>query len=785
MKKVLSLVLVIALVLGSFSFAFGMTDMAGEDNEVAVQTLVSLGIVNGYKQADGTYKYMPAKAVKRAEMAKILIEALGYGSLATGTSSSFSDVAGHWAEGYIEFASGLKIINGYPDGTFRPEAQVSYNEALTMVLRALGYTDAGLQGSWPTNYVVKALDLDLTDGVTLAAGGADRGGIAQVLFNALEVDTVTTNNDGDVTTTGSILIDKLGAKSEETTISLDDVFDADDKLDSKVDLTPNVFHKVTVYKNADGEVVYVTGESTTEKGEVTTAGATTYITLDDEDDTVITLSSIGVDQVLYNGAPAKTTTNDDLVDGASVTIVYTTSDKTTVAGIVVEEVTATKFITEEYDVEDPDDIDGITLPTTKDDDDEDITDLDNVVVKGDATSLEDIAVNDVVYVYEADDTQKTTLEVVRNTFTGTVTEKKSNGDVVVDGEVLDFNADVTVTVDLGEEYTFALDADGDIFDIIEGEAATVEYQYGIIVDVAEAGQGTFNTIVTAPQIKLETADGEKVYDLAYNSDNLSDAITTDSIDILDKADMIAEGLTTQAFIAFDLNSDGEISKIVILADENHVVQGSTEGTTTVAISGGTYTNSLIDSIYIVTDDTNLIENAGPTTIGAIDALGTTVTGIAVYNSDDEVVAMSVEDKGNVEDSGSGVYALVIESSTILEGDDEVTKYVVLEDGIETVYTSESNSAYDAGTIGSITASDDFTLDVKTATAATVKKIASNNNIKVNVAGVESYKTLSDDVDVYVLEDSEYSVGSTSDLEVDADIEYLLVDGEIVMVIVNK
>ena len=77
MRKVLSFVLVLALVLGSFSMAFGASysDMAGEDSSEAVAVLSALGVVSGYP--DGTFG--PDKIVTRGEMAKLIVSALGLG----------------------------------------------------------------------------------------------------------------------------------------------------------------------------------------------------------------------------------------------------------------------------------------------------------------------------------------------------------------------------------------------------------------------------------------------------------------------------------------------------------------------------------------------------------------------------------------------------------------------------------------------------------------------------------------------------------------------------------
>ncbi|NMA94344.1 MAG: S-layer homology domain-containing protein, partial [Clostridiales bacterium] len=136
MKKILSIALVLALVLGSFAtvFAADFTDVKDSDkfNE-AVNVLTGLGIVSGYP--DGTYK--PNKVVTRAEMAALIINSLGL-TVSGRSATPFSDVSeSHWASGFIAYAASLNIIKGYPDGTFKPGNTVSYNEALAMIINAL------------------------------------------------------------------------------------------------------------------------------------------------------------------------------------------------------------------------------------------------------------------------------------------------------------------------------------------------------------------------------------------------------------------------------------------------------------------------------------------------------------------------------------------------------------------------------------------------------------------------------------------------------------------------
>lgn len=190
MKRVLSLVLALSMVLGMFSFAFAgsnLKDIAGTDYEAAVEALVELGVVNGY--TDGTF--LPEKVVTRAEMAKLLVVSAGLepaADVAKG-ATRFSDVAGsHWASGYVNVAAEYGYIVGYPDGTFAPDKTVTYAEAVTMAIRVLGYrTVVESKGTWPTNYIAKATELKTLDDISYGSysDGAKRGNVAKLIWNML------------------------------------------------------------------------------------------------------------------------------------------------------------------------------------------------------------------------------------------------------------------------------------------------------------------------------------------------------------------------------------------------------------------------------------------------------------------------------------------------------------------------------------------------------------------------------------------------------------------------
>lgn len=96
----------------------------------AVSTLSSMGIVKGHN--DGTF--VPNAPITRAEFAAI---AARFDDKNTDTSSKFTDIASHWAKNEIGIAANKGWINGYPDGTFRPNQYITRAEAMTLVNRVL------------------------------------------------------------------------------------------------------------------------------------------------------------------------------------------------------------------------------------------------------------------------------------------------------------------------------------------------------------------------------------------------------------------------------------------------------------------------------------------------------------------------------------------------------------------------------------------------------------------------------------------------------------------------
>lgn len=132
------------------------------------------------------------KLVTRAEMVKGLVNMYGLEPAASTKKGStrFNDVsADHWASGYINVADDYRFLIETADMDFRPDEAITCSEAVTMCLRVLGYTNVvESRGTWPTNYIAKAQDLELFKNFEFRSSYDDeltRGNFALLIWNTL------------------------------------------------------------------------------------------------------------------------------------------------------------------------------------------------------------------------------------------------------------------------------------------------------------------------------------------------------------------------------------------------------------------------------------------------------------------------------------------------------------------------------------------------------------------------------------------------------------------------
>ena len=207
-NRILAMLMAAALCLGIIFSAAPMSlafsDVQGDTLEEAVAVLNGMGIVDGY--SDG--KYHPEDGLTRAQFCKLIVMAQGKGDQAAANSyrTLFQDLAsGHWAAGYINLAYSQGLVSGYGDGRFGPDDPVTLSQAVTIVLRTLGYATADIGPFWPEDYLSKAAELGLTDGITAGVGSAlTRGDAALLLYAMLRSDNKSGKCYGE--TLGSTLV---------------------------------------------------------------------------------------------------------------------------------------------------------------------------------------------------------------------------------------------------------------------------------------------------------------------------------------------------------------------------------------------------------------------------------------------------------------------------------------------------------------------------------------------------------------------------------------------------
>lgn len=147
----------------------------------AVEFLNDIGIMNGDEKGN----FNPNKTVTRAEMAALVCRMLGETENLT-VSSVFTDVpTTHWANRYVAKAAELGIVGGYGNGKFSPEDTVTYEQAITMVVRAVGLNGMAMEyGGYPDGYIQIASESGYLADISSQKGVAMyRYEIAVLLFN--------------------------------------------------------------------------------------------------------------------------------------------------------------------------------------------------------------------------------------------------------------------------------------------------------------------------------------------------------------------------------------------------------------------------------------------------------------------------------------------------------------------------------------------------------------------------------------------------------------------------
>ena len=746
MKKVLSFALILALVLGSFSFAFGLSDVtAGDTNSEAITVCNDLGIVEGFP--DGSFK--PEQNVTRAEFAAMITRALAIpeSALAAYSVTSFKDTAGYgWAVPYLAFceSKGIMIGDGY--GNVMPGRTINVNEAITMAVRTVGYTEgaAALVGTWPGNYVTLGQTLGMYDDVANATI-VTRENAAQVIYNALTVGTVTIDGDGTAVKTGKTLLTAgLGATVADATV-------INGTEGSLINLVPYIGAFAVKYLNSDNKVISIGSVDSTF---LTGSFDGSVFTADDVDYTgysATTAVPTGTGSGIFvNGKiPSPVVANVGAFPG------YTDGDKVTLSVKLNGKVITSLYAALIWDANhsgtaalfEAGDLAAKTLMNKKFTlDDNDKIDHKTFELVG-VNSLEDIAVDNVVSVYTDKATDKITkVEVGTKTVTGTVERLKANTDIVINGTSYSkaYNGNANFPTTVGDEGILYLDVNGDGFywDVTDATADN----YAMVVGTAGAFSRD-NTVVL-----FDKAGVEKEYTL--------------------KSDVATTGAVGDALVTFSLDSSSKIDEMNVLT-----IKYDISGTKALSESRALFAGKVIaDGVIVFVENDKMDYEIGALTDIDTD---TDFLGTSRYFADATTGKVKVIIvPSNFAGGADTTYGVMNNVETAKVGSDTVSYIEYLADGKELKgYTNKSA----AQTIGKVSSNANGLYSFRTDSAGVVTKIATVAGVKagtlqartdnsVKLGSDADFVAIADTAKVYLYDNTadagkKYTLGLVNDLKV--------------------
>ena len=188
MKKAFSLALSLVLVFlifpnTGFSYENPNTDFTDVGQNYPyfanVNALHNMGVVGGYD--DGTFR--PNNTINRAEFLKII---MGYANAETGGSNCFKDVKEDWFAEYVCSAYKNGFVDGYEDGNFRPQDEISLTEASKILSAIFEITlDESYNENWYQKYVKALEDKNaIPFSITGFSHKVTRGEMAEIAVNA-------------------------------------------------------------------------------------------------------------------------------------------------------------------------------------------------------------------------------------------------------------------------------------------------------------------------------------------------------------------------------------------------------------------------------------------------------------------------------------------------------------------------------------------------------------------------------------------------------------------------
>ncbi len=597
-------------------------DIAGTKYEEAAELLGALGIMVGDAE---TGAFRPADAIIRSEMAKVAVYSVGLEDIAVSSNGStrFPDVpTNHWATGAINVADQQGMVIGDDVGTFRPDDPVLLQEAIAIVVRAMGYEPAAAdKGGYPSGYLYIASSNQLLRGIEGSTSApATRGDIAQLIFNSLTVNLMEQVGFGTNVTyevvDKTLLYDKLnvekaygqvtgtgettltgGSTTSENRVQIGEELLLVGDTTAKQFLGYNVLYYARIDKTSDDKTIIAIREQANKNRSVTvvandivsvtgdTGAEKAFEYWENKIDRGTKTAQIAADATyIYNGKYKASVTNEQLKP-TSGNVILLDADTNGIyeivfvnhfTNIVVDTVsTVTGRVTDKY-------MNGSLVF------DEDNNDVMYTILKdGVEISVADLVEWNVISYTISEDNQLIRAYVSDAHVSGTVTEITANGyRIGSSAETYEKAASYPNDINLRDRGTFYLDIEGNIAAVDENATVdtdtTATQKYAYLVGAAM--NDGFNTTA---QFKLFTQTGETTIISSTEKIRFNDAYGTTAEEVVNNLN--AGGDTSSQLIVYETNSEGALTAL----------ETATDNTQTGAPNKGAFTLNIVgtDMVY--------------------------------------------------------------------------------------------------------------------------------------------------------------------------------------------
>lgn len=258
MKKVICFIFSLSILVFCFNFN-AFADNIDRDYELLKALEIMVGDENGDMRFEDN--------VTRAEFTKVATSISNFRKLIPESqkTSPFGDVPyKHWATPFIRAGVDNGIITGYPDSTFRPNNNVNFEEALTILLKILGYSDSDFGDVYPYGQYSLAKNIELTEYLDVELGDIlTRRQVADLILNALNIQfknsSLTPLNNFDVQKYEDVVL--ISTNKEDASIDRDKILTSVGTFKFSEDLSKFIGNTGYILVKDNEKIVYFNSDT--------------------------------------------------------------------------------------------------------------------------------------------------------------------------------------------------------------------------------------------------------------------------------------------------------------------------------------------------------------------------------------------------------------------------------------------------------------------------------------------------------------------------------------------